>query len=110
MRWVPPCRSKPSLIRLEKLSRSCAGEVGNAGNPTNPKMHNKMTSVMKTAFHLRLESMVSFRPREHPENFQLSSLPGRLSFLAFRLNPRHRGAGHSHFHLLGDAQWYRITV
>src|SRR4029077_20692568 len=108
MRWVPPCRSKPSLIRLEKLSRACASEVGNVGNPTNPKRHNKTTSVIKITFHLRLDSIGSFHPRESSQSSTVA-LP-KLCFLAFHLNPGNRRARHFHLHLVGDTQLYGIAV
>src|SRR4029077_1112388 len=108
IRWVPPCRSKPSLIRLEKLSRTCASEVGTVGNPTNPKRHNKTTSVMKITFHLRLDSIACFHARESSQSSAVA-LPD-LCFLVFHLNPGYRRPRHFHLHLFGDTQLYGIAV
>src|ERR1700676_5076050 len=108
IRWVPPCRSKPSLMGLEKLSRTCASEVGTVGNRPNPKRHNKTTSVIKMTFHLRLDSIGSFHPRESSWSSAVA-LP-KLCFLAFHLDPGYRRARHFSLHLVGDTQLYGIAV
>src|ERR1700680_647271 len=108
IRWVPPCRSKPSLMRLEKLSRTCASEVGTVGNPTNPKRHNKTTSVIKMTFHLRLDYIGSFHPRESSWSSAVT-LP-KLWFVAFHGCRGDRGPRDFHLHLVGDTRLYGIAV
>ena len=46
-------------MRLPKLSRSCAAEVGKAGKPNRPYAQSKTTRAIKKIFHFRLGFMNS---------------------------------------------------
>src|SRR5574341_835246 len=57
MRCVPPCKSKPSLMRSPRFCFTAGQDLG---TPIRPKTQIKITPRIKTNFHLGFEC-IGFR-------------------------------------------------
>src|SRR5216683_1502055 len=118
IRCVPPCKSKPSLMRFAKFDFKTDKDFGASGIPTKPIKQTRMTAAMKIAFHLRFEFMAwagSGLRRNVLSLWGLEIEPtpvilALLLLLAFRLESGHRGAQYFHFYLIGDTKLNRVAL